>query len=86
MRMKKPDGWYGFSHVDCELFSLGINDRGTNNMRPYSSQLYCKRKDRQGKNRPRWEGNKRLELLHCHWNVCPKLKEERRKQAQKDKR
>lgn len=46
-------------------------------MRPQSEQLYCKRKDRRGKDRPYWEGDERLELLHCHWNVCPKLKEQR---------
>ena len=72
--MKKPDDWYGFSHVDCELF-----DMGQSNMRPPSQQLYCKRKDRQGKERPRWEGDKYLPLLKCHWNVCPKLKNERQK-------
>lgn len=81
--MRKPKGnWYAFSHVNCELFSLGINGTGINNMRPYSEQLYCKRKDKQGKNRPRWESNKHFELLHCHWNVCPKLKEQRKAAGQ----
>lgn len=79
--MKKPDGWYGFSHVDCELFSLGINDRGVHNMRPESEQLYCRRKDRRGKNRPRWEGEIYFGPLRCHWNVCPKLKEQRKAEA-----
>lgn len=78
--MKKPDDWYVFSHIKCELFSLGINDRGTNNMRPYSEQLYCKRKDRRGKKRPYWEDGKHFELLKCNWNVCPKLKEQRIRQ------
>ena len=76
--MKKPEGWYAFSHIDCELFSLGLNDRGVNNMRPPSDQYYCKRKDRQDKERPRWEGDKYFALLKCHWNVCPKLKEDRK--------
>lgn len=82
--MKKPEGWYRFSRVDCELFSLGINDTGVNNMSPESQQLYCKRKDRQGKDRPRWEGDKHFELLHCHWNVCPKLKKQRQAQRRLD--
>ncbi len=79
--MKKPENWYGFSNVDCELFSLGINDRGVHNMRPESEQLYCKRKDRQGRTRPFWIGDEHFELLHCHWNVCPKLKEQRKAEA-----
>jgi len=76
--MKKPDNWYKFSQVNCELFSLGSYDRGISNMSPRSSQLYCKRKDNQGKERPRWKGDVHLELLHCHWNFCPKLKEQRK--------
>ncbi len=73
--MKKPDDWYGFSHVDCELF-----DSGESNMIPQSQQLYCGRKDRQGKDRPRWEGEKHFPQLKCHWNVCPKLKTQRARQ------
>ncbi len=64
--MKKPDDWYRFSQVDCELFDIGQS-----NMRPRSQQLYCKRKDRQGKERPSYDS------LRCNWNVCPKLKEQR---------
>ncbi len=85
--MKKPEGWYRFSRVDCELFSLGLNDRGVHNMRPESSQLYCKRKDRQGRTRPFWIGDEYYSLLKCHWNVCPKLKEQRKvaiAEAEKD--
>ena len=77
--MKKPENWDGFSH-NCELFCLGLNDNGTNNMSSYSSQLYCKRKDRQGEERPRWEDHVYLERLRCNWNGCPKLKEQRKKE------
>ena len=65
--MKKPKDWYGFSHVDCELFDMGCS-----NMSLPSLQLYCKRKDRNGKDRPIYD------QLKCHWNVCPKLKEQRK--------
>ena len=71
--MKKPDGWYAFSHIDCELHHFGMS-----NMSPPSTQLYCKRKDRQGKDRPYWIGDKYYPVLKCHWNVCPKLKEQRK--------
>jgi len=72
--MKKPNGWYGFK-VACELY-----DFGQSNMSPKSQQQYCRRKDRQGKDRPRWENGEYFDPLRCHWNVCPKLKK-MRKQA-----
>ena len=65
--MKKPEGWYGIK-VTCELLELLQS-----NMVPSSQHWFCKRKDRQGTDRPRHS------MLRCHWNVCPKLKEERRK-------
>ena len=65
--MKKPEGWYGFSQVNCDLY-----EGGCSNMRPRSAQHYCLRKDRQGKDRPCYE------RLKCHWNVCPKLKKQRK--------
>ena len=65
--MNKPQGWYGFSQVDCELY-----EGGQSNMSPQSAQHYCKRKDRNGKDRPRYD------RLKCHWSVCPKLKEQRK--------
>lgn len=67
--MKKPENWYGFSQVDCELY-----EGGCNNMSPRSAQHYCHRKDRKGKARPYWEGEKHFDLLKCNWNVCPKLR------------
>lgn len=69
--MKKPNKWYAF-RVGCDLY-----DFGQSNMAPPSRQLYCRRKDRQGKDGPRYDP------LRCHWNVCPKLKELRKK-AKKD--
>lgn len=72
--MKKPKDWYRFSRVDCELFDMGLS-----NMSPPSSQLYCNRKDRKGKTRPYWVNDDYYGLLKCHWNVCPKLKEQRKK-------
>ncbi len=71
----KPENWYAFSEIDCELFSRGINDMGVNNMRPPSQQYYCKRKDRTGRQRPYWIGDRCYELLKCNWRVCPKLKQ-----------
>ena len=70
--MKKPEDWYRFK-VHCELYDFGMS-----NMSMPSQQQYCNRKDRQGKGRPRWEGDKHFEPLRCHWNVCPKLKKERK--------
>lgn len=69
--MRKPDGWHGFS-VNCDFWDVGLS-----NMSPRSQQLYCNRKDRQGKNRPYWVGDVHYGRLKCHWNVCPKLKEQR---------
>lgn len=68
MAKKKPDGWYGFK-VMCDLYNIGIS-----NMSPPSQQEYCKRKDRRGKDRPRWEADKYFPPLKCNWDVCPKLK------------
>lgn len=64
--MRKPKDWYGFK-VTCELYDFGMS-----NMKPESAQQYCKRKDRQGKDRPSYNP------LKCHWNVCPKLKKQRK--------
>ena len=66
--MKKPKKWYAFK-IGCDLY-----DFGQSNMRPPSQQQYCKRKDRQGKVRSKYD-----DQLKCHWNVCPKLKELRKK-------
>jgi len=71
--MKKPKEWYGFK-VTCELYDFGIS-----NMSPSSNQQYCARKDRNGKERPYWIDDKYYPRLKCHWNSCPKLKEERKK-------
>ncbi len=66
-KMRKPKGWYGFK-VDCDLW-----DFGQSNMSPPSKQQYCLRKGRDGKFREKY-----ADQLSCHWNVCPKLKEERK--------
>lgn len=71
--MKKPDKWYAFK-IGCDLY-----DFGQSNMSPSSSQQYCNRKDRQGKTRPYWVEHRYCGYLKCHWNVCPKLKELRKK-------
>jgi len=63
--MKKPERWYAFMW-ECDLH----NARETN-MVPESKRHDCKRKDRKGNERPRYD------RLSCHWNVCPKLKKER---------
>jgi len=60
--MNKPNGWYGFTAF-CDLF-----ESGQSNMTAPSKQLYCKRKDRHGKDRPD------TNPLKCNWNVCPRLK------------
>ena len=62
--MKKPDNWY-FFEWNCEL-----HEASTSNMLPPSKRHYCKRKDRKGNERPRYD------QLRCHWNVCPKLKQQ----------
>ena len=66
--MRKPENWYGFKVV-CELYYFGQS-----NMSPPSKQQYCRRKDRQDKDRPRWEGDVYFGKLRCNWNVCPKIK------------
>ena len=66
--MKQPKGWHGFKS-NCEMI-----DYGQSNMSSSSSQEYCSRKDRQGKDRPRWEGDKHFAELKCSCSVCPKLK------------
>lgn len=70
--MKKPENWYGFK-VKCDLYDFGIS-----NMTPESHQQYCKRTGGDGKDRPRWEGSEYYGPLRCHWNVCPKLKKQRK--------
>ena len=65
--MKKPKDWYSFSN-ECKLYHSSDS-----NMAPSSQQQYCRRKDRQGKDRPDYDP------LKCHWNVCPRLKEKRKK-------
>ena len=64
--MNKPQNWYGFM-VKCEL-----HDGGLSNMTMWSQRQYCSRKNRQGKDRPKYDS------LKCHWNVCPKLKKHRK--------
>jgi len=71
--MRKPQGWYGFSQVKC-----GLYEGAQSNMSPRSAQHYCHRRDRQSRVRPYWEGEEHFPLLKCHWNVCPKLKEQRK--------
>ena len=65
--MKKPYNWYGFK-VKCELYDFGIS-----NMTPSSKQQYCLRKDRDGNRRGKYD-----DQLKCNWNVCPKLKKQRK--------
>jgi len=65
--MNKPENWFAYSQIDCDLY-----EGGNSNMSPRSSQDYCHRKDRQGKSRPCYD------KLKCHWNVCPKLKSQRK--------
>lgn len=62
--MNKPENWYHF-HWECDLY-----ENFGSNMTPPSKHHYCKRKDRNGNDRPSYE------MLRCHWNVCPKLKEQ----------
>lgn len=64
--MKKPDDWYGIK-ATCDLVEISQC-----NLYSDSQSWFCRRKDRQGKERPRHS------LLRCHWNVCPKLKERRK--------
>ena len=77
--MKKPERWYAFQH-ECELHDFSIS-----NMSPSSSQQYCARKDRSGRERPFWKDHEYYDQLKCHWNSCPKLKEERIKDSKKEK-
>lgn len=64
--MKKPEDWYGF-RTNCDLHDFGMS-----NMSSSEKQQYCKRFDRKGNFRPSYD------QLKCHWNVCPKLKKERK--------
>jgi hypothetical protein len=64
--MNKPKGWYGFQ-IKCDL-----HDSWQSNMSPPSKQQYCSRKDRKGNDRPCYDP------LSCHWNVCPRLKLQRK--------
>lgn len=66
--MKKPNGWYGI-RANCSLLEILMS-----NMIQPEQAYKCKRKDRKGEERPSYE------LLRCHWNVCPKLKKERKEQ------
>ncbi len=67
--MKKPEDWHGFK-VFCDLYDFGMS-----NMLPEHKQQWCKRADRKGIFRAKYD-----DQLKCHWNVCPKLKEERAKE------
>lgn len=66
--MNKPERWYAF-RTTCDLHDFGMS-----NMTAPEKQQYCKRADRKGKFRPDYD------LLRCHWNVCPRLKEQRAKE------
>lgn len=70
--MKKPENWYIF-HWECELHKYSDS-----NMLMPSRRYFCQRKDRQGKTRPYWVGDRYYGVLKCHWNVCPKLKKQRK--------
>ena len=61
--MKKPEKWYGFK-TQCDLYMCPFDVPTESN-----KQQYCKRADRYGKLRSEYN------LLKCHWNICPKLKE-----------
>ncbi len=64
--MNKPKDWYGF-RAFCDLYDFGMS-----NMTSSYKQQWCKRADRKGNFRGKYD-----DQLKCHWNVCPRLKKER---------
>jgi hypothetical protein len=75
-------GWYGFK-INCDLHNSGFS-----NLSAPSKQEYCNRIPKKVKNITTFDdtiikldkGKPRpaYDLLHCSFNVCPKLKEIRK--------